>query len=154
MTLKIWRFLTIMLTAGALSAALAHAMELPGKMNYEPRLYVLLHRTLYPTFGHTAGWAEGLALFLVVALVFRVRKRGTAMPLTLTAAFCQVAAMGVFLSLVQPANVTLAGWPLDSIPPDWTQWRDQWEYSHAARAVLQSVALAAQVAAITWETPP
>jgi hypothetical protein len=61
MTLKIWRFLTIMLTAGALSAALAHAMELPGKLNYESRLYVLLHRTLYPTFGHTAGWAEGLA---------------------------------------------------------------------------------------------
>jgi hypothetical protein len=61
--------------------------------------------------------------------------------------------MGVFLAFVHPANVAMAGWPLDSIPTDWFQWRDQWEYSHAVRAVLQSVALATQVAAVLAETP-
>jgi hypothetical protein len=79
-------------------------MELPGKMGYDARLSVLLHRTLYPTFGQTAGWAEGVALLSVLALTWRVRKRAFA--LTATAASCQVAAMAVFLAVVNPANVT------------------------------------------------
>jgi prepilin signal peptidase PulO-like enzyme (type II secretory pathway) len=153
MFLKSWRFITIMLTAAAFAAALAHLMELPGKMEFDARLYVLLHRTLYPTFGQTAGWAEGLALFSVIGLAWRVRKRGTAFPLTVVAAVCQATAMIVFLVYVYPANVTMSSWPLDSIPAEWTDWRDQWEYAHAARAILFTVALAAQVLGVVWETP-
>jgi hypothetical protein len=153
MLLKTWRFATIMLTAFALSAALAHLMELPGKMTYDAHLYVLLHRTLYPTFGRTAGWAEGFALISAVGLTWRVRRRGAAFPLTATAAVCQVAAMAVFLVFVQPVNRTMASWPLDAIPSDWAAWRDQWEYGHAARALLQTVALAALVLSVLRETP-
>jgi hypothetical protein len=153
MILKTWRFFTIMLTAAAFAAALAHLMELPGKMEYDARLYVLLHRTLYPTFGQTAGWAEGLALFSVIGLAWRVRKRGMASALTVIAAVCQAAAMAVFVVYVHPANVTMSSWSLDSIPPEWTAWRDQWEYAHAARAALFTVAMAAQVLGVVGETP-
>jgi hypothetical protein len=44
-----------MAVAMTMSAAVAHLMELRAKMQYEPPLYVRLHRTLYPTFGKTAG---------------------------------------------------------------------------------------------------
>jgi hypothetical protein len=154
MLLRTWRFLTIMFSAVALSAALAHLMELPGKMTFDARLYVMLHRTLYPTFGQTAGWAEGFALLSVVALSWRVRKRGSAFLLTAAAAVCQVVAMAIFLVFVQPANHTMAGWSLDAIPSDWASWRDQWEYGHAARAVLETVGLAALVLSVLQETPP
>jgi hypothetical protein len=154
MLLRTWRFFTIMLTAVAMAAALAHLMELPGKMTYEARLYVMLHRTLYPTYGQTAGWAEGLGLMSVIALAWQVRKRRAAFPPTAIAAVCQVAAMAAFLAFVDPANRTMAGWPLDAIPSDWTGWRDQWEYGHAARAVLLTVALGALVLSVVWETPP
>jgi hypothetical protein len=151
--LKTLRFSTIMLTAFAVAAALAHLMELPGKISYDARLYVMLHRTLYPTFGQTAGWAEGLGLLSVLVLVWQVRKRGAAFPLTVTAAVCQMAAMAIFLVFVQPANRTMGGWPLDAIPLDWSHWRDQWEYGHAARAVLLTVALGALVLSVVRETP-
>jgi hypothetical protein len=153
MLLKMWRLLTILLTAIAFGAALAHLMELPGKMTYDSHLYVLLHRTLYPTFGQTAGWAEGIALISVLGLAWRVRNRGAAFPVTLAAAAFQVTAMAVFLVFVHPANVTMFAWPLDAIPPEWTDWRDQWEYAHGARAVLQFGALAALVFSVVRETP-
>jgi hypothetical protein len=153
MLLRTWRFVTIMLTALALAAALAHLMEMPGKMTYDAALYVKLHRTLYPTFGRTAGWAEGLALFSVLGLAWRVRKREAAFPLTLAAAACQLAAMAAFLIFVHPANLTMSGWPLDAVPPEWTRWRDQWEYAHAARAFLQTGTLAALVLSVLLETP-
>jgi hypothetical protein len=150
---KTWRFLTIMLVAIALSAALAHLMELPGKMGYDGPLYAKLHRTLYPTFGHTAGWAEGAALLSVIGLAWAVRNRAGTFALTATAGACQVAAMAVFLLFVMPANRVIASWQLDAIPPDWQQWRNQWEYGHAARAVLELVALAALVLSVVRETP-
>jgi hypothetical protein len=37
-------------------------------------------------------------------------------------------------------------WPLDAIPDDWASERDRWEYGHAVRAGLVTVALAA----LTW----
>lgn len=150
---KTWRFVAILLVAIALGAALAHLMELPGKMTYDAQFYVYLHRTLYPTFGRTAGWAEAVALFAVAGLAWRVRKRGAALPLTLTAAVCQSVAMIVFLAFVLPANRAMGSWPLDAIPAEWTSWRNQWEYGHAARAVLMLTALAALVLSVVRETP-
>ena len=37
----------------------------------------------------------------------------------------------------------------DPSPPDWTQLRNRWEYSHVARAGLSLVSLLALVVAIT-----
>jgi hypothetical protein len=138
-----------MSTAITMSAAVAHLMELPAKMHYEPSLYVRLHRTLYPTFGKTAGLAEGVAVISTGALAWWMRRRRSpGFPMTVAAAGLLAAAHGTFWTWVAPANKTMSGWRLDSIPSNWEQWRDQWEYSHAARAVLVTGALGALVLSV------
>ena len=49
--LRLLRFSSTMSTAVAMTAAVAHLLELPAKRRYEPALYVGLHRTLYWNFG-------------------------------------------------------------------------------------------------------
>ena len=133
-----------MSTAMAMTAAVAHLMELPAKRRYEPSLYVRLHRTLYPNFGKTAGPAEAFAVIATNALAWWARRhRPEAFRRTAVAAVCLAAAHGIFWSVVQPANLEMARWPLDAIPRDWTGWRDRWEYGHAVRAGLVTTALAA-----------
>src|SRR5687767_6871303 len=116
MTLKIWQFATIMLMAVAMSAAFAHLMEMPAKMTFEQRLYVSLHRTLYPNFGRIAGIAEVLAVIAVVGLTWRLRNQETMFVPLLVSALLMVAAHVIFWILVQPANSTMASWSLDAIP--------------------------------------
>jgi hypothetical protein len=41
----------------------------------------------------------------------------------------------------------------ETLPADWTRLRDQWEYTHAARAVLQIITLDAIVYSVLIETP-
>ncbi|HHF7373398.1 hypothetical protein [Legionella bozemanae] len=41
----------------------------------------------------------------------------------------------------------------ETLPPDWTRLRDQWEFAHASRAILQIIALAALVISILIELP-
>jgi hypothetical protein len=146
-TLNVCRFSSVMATAMTMSAAMAHLMELPAKMHYEPPLYARLHRTLYPTFGKTAGPAEAVAVASTVALAWLDRRpRRRASRLMFAAAGCLAAAHGIFWSVVQPANVEMMHWPLDAIPQDWENWRNRWEYGHAIRAGLVTAALGA----VTW----
>jgi Anthrone oxygenase len=141
------RFSSIMAVAMTMSAAVAHFMELPAKMQYEPPLYVRLHRTLYPTFGKTAGPAEAVAVASTAALAWMAqRQRRRSSRLTVAAAGCLAAAHGIFWSVVQPANIEMMRWPLDAIPQDWANWRNRWEYGHAVRAGLVTTALGA----LTW----
>src|SRR5438552_17777116 len=147
MGLRLLRFSSIMSTAVTMSAAFAHLMELPAKMRYEGSLYVRLHRTLYPNFGRTAGPAEAISVITTGVLAFwlRVRRRN-GFPLTAAAAGSLAAAHALFWALVNPANTTMSSWPLDAIPPEWTRWRYQWEYTHAVRAILVTGALGTLVA--------
>jgi hypothetical protein len=145
--LNVWRFSSVMTTAMTMSAAVAHLMEMPGKMEYEPPLYVRLHRTLYPTFGRTAGPAEAVAVAATGVLAWVVRRRHRpSSGLMGVAAGCLAAAHAIFWGVVQPANVTMMRWPLDAIPEDWAKWRSRWEYGHAVRAGLVTTALSA----LTW----
>lgn len=154
MSLRALRFASIMMTSVSLSAALAHAMELPFKMRYEPELYVRLHRTLYWNFGRVGGTAEILALVGTAGLAaWTLKKRRSAFPLTAVAAGCLSAAHAAFWVLVEPANKAMVSWPLDEIPSGWSGWRDQWEYTHAVRAALVTGALGALVASVVRETP-
>jgi Domain of unknown function (DUF1772) len=126
---------------------------LPAKMGFEESLYVRLHRTLYPNFGRIGGIAEILAVITTGGLAYWLRRRRPkAFPLTGSAAGCLAAAHGAFWVLVSPANSTMASWPLDSIPSDWTRWRDQWEYTHAVRAFLVMGALGMLVFSVLRET--
>jgi hypothetical protein len=143
------RLSSLISTAMAMSAGVAHAMELRPKMRYEPPLYVRLHRTLYPNFGRIAGPAEVVAVLTTGMLAWWTRKRQpAAFPLIGTAAGCLAAAHAIFWSVVQPVNVEMVKWPLDAIPADWARVRDRWEYGHAVRAGLTTAALGALTCSI------
>jgi hypothetical protein len=145
--LNAWRLSSLLLTAVAMSATGAHAMERPAKMRYGPSLYVRLHRTLYPNFGRIAGPAEALAVAMTTALAAWIRKRRpAAFGWTAAAAGSLAAAHGVYWAVVQPVNVEMVEWPLDAIPRDWIAWRDRWETGHVVRAALVAGALSA----LTW----
>jgi hypothetical protein len=88
-----------------------------------------------------------------VVLAFLVRQRRLAFGWTLLGAFCLVAAHAAFWVWVAPVNATMAPLTPETLPADWMRLRDQWEYTHAARAILQIVALGALVFSIPVEIP-
>jgi hypothetical protein len=144
MAFRLWRFISMMSTAIAMSAAVAHLLELPAKMTYEPTLYVRLHRTLYDLFGKIAGPVEVVAVVATVALAWWMRRRHPdEFAVTAFAAAALVLAHGIYWIVVQPANIEMFRWSLTAVPQDWMRWRDRWEYGHAVRAILISVAMGA-----------
>ena len=153
MFLRTWRWLTLMFVALSLAPALAHLLEMPAKMRYEGPLWLTISQTLYGAFGAVGGAFEVAAVFTTVVLVLLVRRRHPAFGWTLLAALCMLLAHAAFWIWLAPVNATVAASTLATLPENWTALRSQWEYTHAARAVLQAVALGALAFSVVAETP-
>jgi hypothetical protein len=153
MLIRVWRLLAIMLTALSMGAALAHLLEMPAKLGYSGALWLTLLQTLYPpAFGTIGAAFEVGAVVAAVVLAFLVRQRRPAFAWTLLGALCLVAAHAAFWIWVAPVNATLMPLTTETLPPDWTTLRNQWEYTHAARALVQIAALGFLVFSILVES--
>jgi hypothetical protein len=116
----------------------AHVFEMPAKMTLPPVEYMTVQK-IY------AGWAFfGIAYFLapLAALwhAWLARKHRAALWLSMAAAAAMIAALAVFALFTYPVNAGSRNWTV--MPEPFETARRQWEYSHAANAVLTFAAFA------------
>ncbi len=150
-----WRLATILLVALSMSAAMGHALEMPAKLSFGGEYWLTLQQTLYaPGFGTLGAGFEAGAVISAPILAFLVRHRSPAFAWTLAGALCVLAAHAAFWLWLAPVNAEIAALSPSAPPPGWESLRTQWEYTHAARAVLQLAALGLLVYSILAERRP
>jgi hypothetical protein len=74
-SLRIWRFVTLLLSALSLTMESAHVLELPQKMQYDAQMYSAVNTTLYRYFAIIGGIYQIGSILAAVFLAFLVRKR-------------------------------------------------------------------------------
>jgi Domain of unknown function (DUF1772) len=151
------QIISVILAAVALVPALAHALEMPGKMRLPKDSYFAAQTIYYPGFT-IAGGAEPLAL-IVTAVLLATTPRGTGeFWLTAAALVALAGVQAVYWIFTHPVNkIWLQGQSLGAAgsgffsfaasdqpgAKDWEQLRARWEYSHVARAVLAALSFIA-----------
>ncbi|KUM25924.1 hypothetical protein AU467_24080 [Mesorhizobium loti] len=150
--------LTVILVASAMAMALAHALELPGKLRLGGQEYFVVQRIYYPGFTIGGGIAEVGGI--VATFVLMLMSGGPVRFWLIAGALAALLIMQlVFWLMTQPINkhwleeVELtapakrffATEGSDGGPPpptqEWTALRNQWELSHVIRAVLAMLSL-------------
>ena len=132
-----------------LGPALAHAFELPGKIML-PREEYFIVQQIY------RGW-NGFAVVLVVQLAsllttaFLVRRQPRVLVPTVLALLFVLASQVLFWAYTYPANVATVNWTVQTA--NWARLRLQWEYSHAAGAGLQLLAMSCLIIAALSRLP-
>jgi hypothetical protein len=81
-----------------------------------------------------------------------VRGQRKTFVLTLVAFLCIVGTQVVFWTFTYPANRQTDNWTV--LPQSWMALRAQWEYSHAASAVLNLIALIALILSVLASDKP
>jgi hypothetical protein len=152
--------ITVFLVAVAMSLALAHALELPGKMRLDRETYLAVQGIYYPGFTY-GGLGEGLGMVATLVLLLLTPSHRPAFWWTLTALIALVAMHAVYWLVTHPVNkywlkdTRLQGFGGEFFALDpmkkgaasedggegWKKLRDTWEYSHVWRAVLAVIAL-------------
>src|SRR5215813_192081 len=144
MPLRLVQFLAIILTALALVPSGAHLAALPNKMAMAQAAYFVAQQ-IY------AGWALfGIVLFgaLLANLAHAIvmRRLGRSFGYALAASLLIAANLAVFFLWTLPTNQATNNWTI--VPKNWNELRIQWEYSHAANAVVTFAALVCVVIAV------
>jgi hypothetical protein len=126
-------FVAMLASALVLGAALAHLFELPNKIGLLRDEYFIVQKVY-------RGWSQFAWLLLVqvaalAATAYLARTEQRVLALVLLALVAVIAAQVVFWLFTYPANVATVNWTLP--PANWEKLRRQWEYSHAAGAILQ-----------------
>jgi hypothetical protein len=135
---------SLLFVALALVPAGAHFFELLNKMNL-PRDQYMVVQNIY------RGWALfGIVIFGAIALTLvhaaMVRANTTAMLLSALSALLLIASLVIFFTWTYPMNVATSNWTVT--PADFDAARRQWEYSHAANAVVVLAAFVAIVLSV------
>ncbi len=155
---------SVVIVAVAMNMALAHALELPGKLRLPKEQYLAVQAIYYPGFTY-AGFTEPLSVILTALLAFLAPAGSPSFWLTLGACVALTLMHAIYWVLIHPVNnfwlrdtgVQGAGKPFFALGAiessrtgqmDWTYLRDRWEYSHVARAGLAMVAFVLLVSAV------
>ena len=152
-------FEIVLMTAAFLAAvvmgqALAHALEMPGKMRLTRDQYYTVQTIYYPGFT-IGGIAEPLAILAAAAALLLAPAESEILWLIAGALAALVLTQLLFWLVVQPVNrqwlgsVKLSGaaehffrtGEAGGLSGDWTRLRDRWEKGHAARSVTSAAAL-------------
>ncbi|MYZ50415.1 DUF1772 domain-containing protein [Propylenella binzhouense] len=136
-------FLAIVLTALALVPAGAHLFAMPNKLGLAQADYFTV-QAIY------RGWALfGIVLFAALAadlaLVLLSRRSRRIFRAAIVALAAECASLAIFFLWTFPANRATANWT--EVPADWEALRRQWEYSHAAAAIVTFAGFCALVLA-------
>jgi hypothetical protein len=144
MRIKLLQWAAVMCLAISMAGGWAHLMSMPAKMRMSREDYFVAQQVYQ-------GWALlGIPIFAALgataALALLQRHARGADCLSLAAALCIAASLVIFFIFTFPANQATQNWT--TLPPDWEPLRRQWEYSHAAGAVLYFIAMGLLIASI------
>ena len=158
--LLIVQVVSVFMVSVAMSMALAHALELPGKLRLDKPTYTAVQAIYYPGFTIGGGLGEGLGMVATLILLVMTPTGTLAFWWTLIGFLALVAMHGVYWIVTHPVNKfwlkdqNLKGLgggffafdPMKRGGPEeredvWKHARDRWEYSHVLRTILAAVAL-------------
>jgi hypothetical protein len=157
MSVRAWRFATLLFAALSLTMESAHVLELPQKLRYDAAMYAAVNTTLYRGFAIVGGVYQVGSIILAIVLTVLVRRRGATFGWTLAGTILLTAAFGVWLAVVQPVNIQVADAIISdpaSVPALWMRLQLRWEGGHAAGFVIQLVGFACLLGSVLIETPP
>jgi hypothetical protein len=139
MALRLIQFLAIMLTALALVPSGAHLAALPKWRRQ-------------PTSSPSRSTLDGLGIVLFGALAANpahtivLCRLGRSFDYALASFLLVAANLAIFFVWTFPTNQATNNWTV--VPKNWNAVRIQWEYSHAANAVVTFAALVCVVIAV------
>lgn len=110
MSLRVLRFIALMLAALGMTMGVAHLLELVLKMHYDAKMYEEVTKTMYRFYGIAGGPIQVADVLASATLAYRVRRR-PGFRLTLGGAFCIALSVALWFGLVQPVNAQWAHTP-------------------------------------------
>lgn len=143
-------------SALVLGLTLSHVLQSPGSRGLGGQEWLAVQHTFYTGFAVVGAIAEVLGFIAAATLAVSYaaqRRTGAAVP-PLIAALCLMGTLLAYWFGNRPVNERVDGWTIESLPPDWSAFRDTWEIAHGVSAGLAAIAFLTLAVALVWRAQP
>src|SRR5699024_1377611 len=141
--------LSLFTTALVFGLTLCHVLQAPGSRGLEPREWLDVQHTFYGAFATLGRSAEVPCLLASAGLgALLLRRRSRAATPILFAASCLFGTLPVYWFGNRPVNGLIAEWTPQTLPADWSTYRDLWENVYVLSTVLAGLAFIAVITAM------
>ena len=128
--------LAIGLIAGT---ALAHVLEMPHKLAMTGEAWLPVQQVLYNGWGAKLFWLDVAAVAGLAMTIIRFPASRALAAVAL--ALLLLADVAVFRVWIEPTNAALDAWTAAEPMEAWQSLRANWEWGHAARAAILTLAM-------------
>jgi hypothetical protein len=151
MSIRLIRFVVIMLAALSLAVGISHLLQLPARMAWDQALWIgaTAQGGFYALSGPLGVLLQVFTIIALIVLAVLLRRHAVSgLPFTIAAAVMFAVGLLAWWILVYPVNVELAKWVNGPVPDDWADWRALWEWGEAANGLAQFAGFAALIASL------
>jgi hypothetical protein len=141
------RFVSLLLGALNLGLAWAHLIEMGPKRAMSGAGW-LATQQIYRDFGKVSRITFPGTLLSELLLLLLTRGSRQVDRLTAASVSCTAATIAIWARFNEPVNREIVTWRENTLPANWRERRDQWEFAHAASAVLHAISLVALLSAV------
>jgi len=154
MTLKVWRWFSILLTALLVSLCFAELWDLPARLAMQGRNWLYAMNMREALLDGTAGPLLQIATVgTAFVLLGMVRDDARSFWWSLAAAITLLLAFIVWWAFVYPVEMRVSNLTPASLPVNWQSLRLRWEAGQVVRAALSIIALCTLVVSALFARP-
>jgi uncharacterized membrane protein len=143
-TLEIWQFISILLSALVTGVFWGTWLGLSRSMAaLTPATFLEVGHTMIANLGIVMAILTPAAILAVLPVLYLLyRERSRPFYLTLAAFVLFVVALLITLIVEVPIDNQIEGWTVATLPANWQQLRDRWEWFHFLRSWVSVLGLA------------
>ena len=139
--MKALQLLAVLATALLLGTTFAPVLEMPSKLALSASEWWTVQATLVKPCMMVGGPLEICAVIINLALLAAALSRPQLLVLTAGSALCLVLAFAVWVVFTEPVNAQVFEWSNGILPTEWSELREQWEFSQLIRFLLHLTGL-------------
>jgi len=138
---KALQLIAVLATALLLGTTFAPVLEMPSQVALSASQWWTVQDMLVRPCVAVGGPLELFAIVINLAVLAAALSRPQLLVLTAGSATCLVLAFAIWVVFTEPVNVQVLQWSNTTLPHDWSQLREQWEFSQLIRFLLHLTGL-------------
>jgi hypothetical protein len=142
--MSIAQFFSVFLRGLVTGISCSHFLQRGPKKTLQPAQFLAVQQVLLRNYGPAVGGLELGAFVATLAMAIVGWNQATVRTLAILASACVLAMVIIWAVWINP---TVNSWTPESIPSEWTEFRDRWHALHAVRLILSAIGFTAVITA-------
>ena len=139
--MKALQLLAVLATALLLGTTFAPVLEMPSQLALSASAWWTIQQALVRPCVTVGGPLEIFAIAINLAVLAAALSRPQMLVLAAGSALCLLLAFSIWVVFTEPVNLRVLQWSNGILPDDWSQLRQQWEFSQLIRFLLHLTGL-------------